>query len=162
MNPATGLAAPDFTLPVDGGATLSLRELRGRWVVLYFYPRDNTPGCTTEALDFRDFAPDFAALGAVVVGISRDSVKSHDGFKAKHALPFLLASDEDASVCQAYGVWQEKTRYGRTSLGIERSTFLIDAAGVVREVWSKVKVADHAAAVLSALRQHLGKEEGEK
>ncbi len=146
-----GDVAPDFTLPVDGGGTLTLSALRGRRVVLYFYPKDDTPGCTREACGFRDIFPDFSRAGATVIGISRDSTLRHDRFKAKFSLPFRLAADEDGKICEAYGVWVEKTQYGRTYMGIERTTFLIDERGVVSQVWRKVKVDGHAAAVLEAI-----------
>lgn len=150
MSVEEGQRAPDFTLPVDGGGTVSLKSLKGRKAVLYFYPKDDTPGCTQEACAFRDALPDFARARAVVVGISRDSVARHDAFKKKHGLDFPLAADADGTVCEAYGVWVEKRLYGRTYMGIERATFLIDEKGVVRAVWRKVKVAGHARAVLEA------------
>lgn len=134
----------------DGG-TVSLRELRGRWVVVYFYPRDNTPGCTTEAQDFRDRYAKFRRRGAEVIGVSRDSVKSHDGFAGKHALPFPLVSDADEAWCRAFDVIHEKTLYGRKHLGVVRSTFLIDPAGTLAAEWRGVKVAGHAEAVLAAI-----------
>lgn len=152
MSPNPGDPAPDFTLPTDGGGSLTLSELRGRKVVLYFYPKDDTSGCTREACDFRDRAPDIDAAGAVVVGVSKDGAKSHDRFKAKHALPFVLVADTDGAACAAYGVWVEKSMYGRKYMGIERATFLIDEAGVIREVWRKVKIGGHADAVLAAAR----------
>ena len=145
-----GDKAPDFTMATDGGGKLSLKALKGRKVVLYFYPRDDTPGCTTEACGFRDNLPDFSKVDAEIVGVSRDSVKRHDNFKAKYELPFQLVSDEDGAICEAYGVWVEKKNYGRTYMGIERATFLIDAKGVVREVWRKVKVNGHVEAVTQA------------
>jgi peroxiredoxin Q/BCP len=147
-----GDQAPDFTLPTDGGGDLTLSALKGRPVVVYFYPRDDTSGCTREAQDFTTLAPDFAAAGATVVGISRDTVKSHDRFKAKYTLGVTLASDVETTVQQAYGVWVEKTLYGRTSLGTERSTFLVDKDGRIRQLWRKVKVPGHAEAVLAAVR----------
>lgn len=150
MNIEEGRRAPDFTLPVDGGGTIALKGLRGRKVVLYFYPKDDTPGCTREACAFRDALPDFARAGAVVVGVSRDSAARHDAFKKKHGLGFPLAADADGKACEAYGVWVEKSLYGRAYMGIERATFLIDEKGVVRAVWRKVKVAGHAQAVLAA------------
>ncbi len=152
MTVEAGLLAPDFTLPTDGGGTLSLAALRGRPVVLYFYPKDDTPGCTKEACAFRDRWPDFSALDATVIGISKDAPKSHDRFKTKYALPFPLASDEEAVVARQYGVWVEKSRYGRTYMGMDRTTVLIDGTGVVRSIWRKVKVEGHAEAVLAALR----------
>ncbi len=149
----TGNAAPDFTLPADGGRTVSLSDFQGRAVVLYFYPKDMTPGCTTEAVDFRDLAPEFEESGAAVIGVSKDSVKRHDSFKAKHDLKFDLLSDTDGEVCEAYGVWVLKKLYGREYMGIERATFLIDETGTVRRVWRKVKVKGHAAEVLDSARE---------
>jgi peroxiredoxin Q/BCP len=150
MSVEVGGKAPDFTLPADGGGKISLKALKGKTVVLYFYPKDDTSGCTAEACAFRDSLPDFSKLKAEVIGVSRDSVASHDKFKKKYRLPFPLASDEDGKVCQAYGVWVEKSMYGRKYMGIERSTFLIDARGIVRGVWRKVKVDGHADEVLQA------------
>ena len=147
-----GDPAPDFALPRDGGGAVALSELRGRQVVLYFYPRDDTPGCTREAIAFTGLGPEFEAAGAVVIGVSKDSVAKHDKFVAKHALGVILASDEDGSVCEDYGVWVEKSMYGKTSMGIERATFLIGPAGTVRQVWRKVKVDGHAEAVLEAVK----------
>lgn len=147
-----GDTAPDFTLPTDDGGDVTLGALRGGPVILYFYPKDNTPGCTAEACDFRDSIADFSGAGATVVGISKDSVKRHDNFKAKYALPFTLASDADADACETYGVWKQKKLYGRTFMGIERSTFLIDADGIVRKVWRKVRVPGHVAEVLEAAK----------
>jgi peroxiredoxin Q/BCP len=140
--------APGFTLPADGGGTLSLKELAGLNVALYFYPKDDTPGCTAEACAFRDASPLFAGADTAIVGVSRDGVSSHDKFKAKHSLPFALLSDTDGSVCEAYGVWVEKSMYGRTYMGIERATFLIDRDGVIRHIWRNVKVPGHVDAVL--------------
>jgi peroxiredoxin Q/BCP len=150
MSLEVGDKAPDFSLPTDGGGKVSLKELRGKTVVLYFYPRDDTPGCTAEACAFRESLPDFSKVKAEVVGISRDSVASHDKFKKKFKLTFPLASDEDGKVTEAYGVWVEKSMYGKKYMGIERATFLIDAKGVIREVWHKVKVDGHADEVLKA------------
>ncbi|MEZ5686565.1 MAG: peroxiredoxin [Paracoccaceae bacterium] len=153
---AIGETAPDFTLPAtgpEGEGPLTLSALRPAPVVLYFYPKDNTPGCTTEALDFTRLAPEFAALGAVVVGVSKDSLAQHCKFAAKHALGVRLASDAEADTCERYGVWREKSMYGKTFMGIERSTVLIDGAGRVAALWPKVKVKDHAEAVLEAVRQ---------
>jgi peroxiredoxin len=147
---STGDNAPTFTLPTDGGGTLALDDLRGKKVVLYFYPKDSTPGCTTEAQNFRDHAKAFEKAGAVIVGASKDSVKRHENFKAKQAIPFTLVSDEDGTLCDAYGVWVLKKLYGREYMGIERATFLIDAKGVIREIWRKVRVKGHADAVLEA------------
>ena len=152
MSLDVGDKAPDFTLPADGGGTVSLKALKGKPVVLYFYPKDDTSGCTAEACAFRDALPDFSKVKAQIVGISRDSVASHDKFKKKYGLTFPLASDEDSKVCQAYGVWAEKSMYGRKYMGIERTTFLIDGKGVVRGVWRKVKVPGHADEVIAAAR----------
>ncbi|MPY70639.1 MAG: thioredoxin-dependent thiol peroxidase [Alphaproteobacteria bacterium] len=148
MSAELGDKAPDFILPTDGGGEVSLKKLKGRKVILYFYPKDDTPGCTTEACGFRDLMPDFSKAGAEIVGISRDSVKRHDNFKARYDLPFTLASDEDGTVCEAYGVWVEKVNYGRKYMGIERSTFLIDETGRIAGVWRKVRVKGHVEAVL--------------
>jgi peroxiredoxin Q/BCP len=150
MTLKVGDAAPDFTLPTDGGAEVTLSALRGHPVIVYFYPKDDTSGCTTEACGFRDALPDFK--GAAVIGISRDSVKSHDKFKAKHGLNFTLASDEAGAVTEAWGVWVEKSMYGKKYMGIERSTFLIDAAGTIREAWRKVSVPGHVDQVLKAVQ----------
>lgn len=147
-----GTQAPDFTLPRDGGGEISLSALKGRKVVLYFYPKDDTPGCTTEALDFTARAGDFDAAGAMVIGISKDSVKKHDKFVAKHGLGIALASDENSTTCEDYGVWVEKSMYGKTYMGVERTTVLIDTEGRVAQVWPKVKVAGHADEVLEAAR----------
>jgi len=147
-----GKKAPDFKLPTDGGGTVSLKALRGKPVVLYFYPKDDTSGCTAEACGFRDNLSKFNRVKAEVIGISRDPVKSHDKFKAKYDLPFTLASDEEGKVCEAYGTWVQKSLYGRKYMGIERATFLIDGAGVVRHVWRKVKVPGHVEDVLAAAK----------
>ncbi len=150
MSVEVGVKAPDFTLPSDGGGKVSLEALKGKAVVLYFYPKDDTSGCTAESCAFRDALPNFSKVKAAIVGISRDSVASHDKFKAKYGLTFPLASDEDGKVCEAYGTWVEKRMYGRKYMGIERSTFLIDAKGMVRNIWRKVKVPGHAEEVLEA------------
>jgi peroxiredoxin Q/BCP len=147
-----GKKAPDFKLPTDGGGTVSLKALRGKPVVLYFYPKDDTSGCTAEACGFRDNLPKFDRVKAEVVGISRDSVKSHDKFKAKYELPFALASDEEGKVSDAYGTWVQKSMYGRKYMGMERATFLIDKEGVVRHIWRKVKVPGHVEQVLAAVK----------
>jgi peroxiredoxin Q/BCP len=152
MSVEIGLPAPDFAVPADGGGTISLSALKGRPVVLYFYPKDDTPGCTKEACGFRDAMPDFSKVDAAIVGVSKDSVKRHDNFKAKYDLNFALASDEDGAVCEAYGVWVKKKNYGREYMGIERATFLIDKDGIVREVWRKVRVNGHVEAVLETAR----------
>lgn len=146
-----GDSAPDFTLPRDGGETVSLKNFKGKKVVLYFYPKDDTPGCTTEAKDFTAEANAFKKAGAAVIGLSKDSVKRHDNFKAKHDLSVILASDEDGKVLEEYGVWVEKMNYGRKYMGIERSTFLIDGTGKIRKIWRKVRVKGHVAAVLEAV-----------
>jgi peroxiredoxin Q/BCP len=150
-----GDKAPAFAGVTDGGGTLSLKDLKGKKgekVVLYFYPKDATPGCTTEAQGFRDAIGHFAKSGAVIVGVSRDSVKRHDNFKAKYDLPFTLISDEDGTICEAYGVWQEKKNYGKTYMGIVRSTFLIDEAGKIAAVWRNLRVKGHVDNVLDAVR----------
>ncbi len=152
MSLKVGDKAPDFTLPTDGGGSISLKELKGKTVVLYFYPRDDTPGCTAEACAFRDSLPDFSKVEAEVVGISRDSVASHDKFKKKFKLPFPLASDEDGNVTEAYGVWVEKSMYGKKYMGIGRATFLIDGKGVILDIWRKVKVDGHTDEVLKAAK----------
>ncbi len=144
--------APDFTLPRDGGGEVTLSEQRGRAVVLFFYPRDDTPGCTKESIGFSEQLQAFADAGANVFGISRDTVAKHDKFVAKHGLTTPLLSDEGQSVCEDYGVWVEKNMYGRKSMGIERSTFLIDADGKIARVWRKVKVPGHVDEVLEAAR----------
>jgi thioredoxin-dependent peroxiredoxin len=150
MSVEPGQKAPDFTLPTDGNGSVTLSQLAGRKVVLYFYPKDDTSGCTAEACGFRDSFPDYRDTDAVVIGISKDSVASHDKFKKKHNLPFILASDSAGEVCEKYGAWVEKSMYGRKYMGIDRSTFLIDGSGAVRGVWRKVRVPGHVAAVLTA------------
>lgn len=149
----TGAEAPDFTLPSSDGGNVSLSELRGKPVVLYFYPRDDTPGCTTEACSFRDRKKELTKLGAVVLGVSADTVDSHVKFRDKHDLNFPLLADEDHQVAEAYGTWREKTRFGKKSMGIQRSTFLIDAEGKVRKVWKSVQVDGHDEQVLAALKE---------
>jgi peroxiredoxin Q/BCP len=141
-----------YTLPRDGGGEVSLADFAGRKVVLYFYPKDDTSGCTTEALDFTRLAPDFEAAVAAVIGVSKDSVKKHDKFKEKHGLAVILASDEAGDLCERYGVWAEKSMYGKKYMGIERSTFLIAADGRIARAWRGVKVPGHAQAVLDAVR----------
>lgn len=148
----TGDTAPDFTLPRDGGGQITLSALRPGKVVLYFYPKDATPGCTLEAQDFNALLPEFTAAGCTVIGISKDSVKSHDKFCAKHGLSIILASDEDSDTCEKYGVWGEKSMYGKVYMGIERTTYLIDGAGKIAESWHKVSVKGHADAVLAAAK----------
>jgi peroxiredoxin Q/BCP len=147
-----GQTAPDFTLPRDGGGIVSLSDLRGKQVVLYFYPKDDTSGCTKEGIAFSEAVDAFEATGAVVVGVSKDSVEKHDKFIAKHDLKVILASDAEGTVCGDYGVWVEKNMYGKTYMGIERATFLIATDGTVKQVWRKVKIPGHAAEVLEAAR----------
>lgn len=147
-----GQPAPGFIMPADGGREISLRGLRGKKVVLYFYPKDDTSGCTREALEFTRFTPDFSAAGAVVIGVSRDPVAKHEKFIAKHGLSVTLASDAEGEVCERYGTWVEKSLYGRRYMGIDRATFLIDSDGIIRQVWRKVKVPGHVEAVLTAAR----------
>ncbi len=147
-----GDAAPAFTMPTDGGGSTALADLKGSAVVLYFYPRDDTPGCTKEAIAFTGLIGEFRAAGATVIGVSKDTVAKHDKFKTKYDLDVVLAADEDGSVCEAYGVWVEKNMYGKKSMGIERSTFLIDGAGKLARVWRKVKVPGHAEEVLEAVK----------
>jgi peroxiredoxin Q/BCP len=148
----TGEPAPALDLPIAGGGRISLKKLKGTPVVIYFYPKDDTPGCTTEALNFTEKAKEFARLGAQVIGVSRDSCLSHEKFAAKHGLSVTLACDEDGDVCQRYGVWVEKKLYGRSYMGVERATFLVDPKGRIAQVWCKVKVKAHAEAVLEAIR----------
>jgi peroxiredoxin Q/BCP len=145
-----GAAAPSFDLPTDGAGRLSLAMLKGKAVVLYFYPKDDTSGCTQEAIEFNGLRKDFEKAGAVVLGVSPDPVKMHDKFKAKHGLEFGLLSDETKDMLEAYGVWVEKSMYGRKYMGVERTTFLIGANGKIARVWNKVKVPGHAADVLAA------------
>ena len=148
----TGSDAPDFTLPRDGGEQMTLSALRPKAVVLYFYPRDDTPGCTKEAIAFTDHLAAFEAAGAVILGVSKDTVAKHEKFRDKHGLGVALLSDAESDVCERYGVWVEKNMYGKKSMGIERATFLIDGDGRVAQVWRKVKVPGHAEAVLEALQ----------
>jgi len=149
-----GKKVPAFSAPASGGGeTFDLASVKGKALVLYFYPKDNTPGCTSEAQDFRDLYPEFAAAGADIVGVSRDSLKSHDNFVAKFELPFRLLSDADETLCKLFDVMKQKLMYGRKVLGIERSTFLIDKKGVLRQQWRKVRVKGHAEEVLAAVRE---------
>ncbi|MGO0059337.1 thioredoxin-dependent thiol peroxidase [Brevibacillus fluminis] len=149
---SVGQAAPAFSLPASNNRTISLSDYKGSYVVLYFYPKDMTPGCTTEACDFRDYHGDFAKLNTIVLGISPDDVKSHDKFTVKHELPFPLLADTDHQVAEAYGVWVLKKMYGREYMGIERSTFVIDPEGNIAKAWTKVKVKGHVQEVLDFIR----------
>ena len=145
-----GSKAPGFSLPTDGNKEPDLFTLQGTPTVLFFYPKDDTPGCTTEAIGFSERIKDFEKLGVTVIGVSRDTVTKHAKFRAKHNLSVILGSDEDGKVCEAYGVWVEKNMYGRKYMGIERTTFLIDESGKIREIWRKVKVKGHVDAVYDA------------
>jgi peroxiredoxin Q/BCP len=149
---AEGTMAPDFTLPADGGGEVTLSDYRGKKVVLYFYPKDNTSGCTTEACNFRDDYSEITSAGAIVLGVSPDSVKSHDGFKLKYDLPFRLLSDPDHAVAELYGAWGEKKMYGKTYMGIIRSTYVIDEKGKIIKVFPKVKVKEHSKEIVDVLR----------
>jgi len=148
-----GARAPKFTLPADGGGKIALNDLKGQKIVLYFYPKDDTPGCTVEAIDFSKAIKKFENAGAAVIGVSKDSVERHDKFKAKHKLKVVLAADEDGKVLEKYGVWIEKNMYGKKFMGIERATFLIDEKGVIRRIWRKVRVKGHVDAVLEAVKE---------
>ncbi len=150
----TGDIAPDFTLPTNGGGEITLSDLRGQMVVVYFYPKDMTPGCTTEALDFTALRPEFDQIGVKIIGISKDPVKRHDKFIDKHQLTITLASDEDGKVCEAYGVWVLKKLYGREYMGIQRATFLIGPDGKILHIWPKVRVKGHAQEVLETALQY--------
>ncbi len=147
-----GDKSPAFELPRDGEGIISLKSLKGRKLVLYFYPKDDTSGCTREAIDFNALKKDFAKAGAEIIGVSPDPVKSHDKFKAKHGLDIALIADEAKTMLEAYGVWTEKSMYGRKYMGVERTTFLIDGAGKIARVWNKVKVPGHAEEVLEAAK----------
>ncbi|MFO0998552.1 MAG: thioredoxin-dependent thiol peroxidase [Alphaproteobacteria bacterium] len=148
-----GDRAPAITLPTDGGGTVRLSELKGKKVVLYFYPKDDTSGCTKEACEFRDAHKAFKKLGVEIIGVSKDSVERHDKFKEKYDLPFALGSDAEGKASAAYGTWIKKTLYGRNYMGMERATFLIDEKGVIRGMWRKVKVAGHVEEVLAAAKK---------
>ena len=152
MSVEIGKPAPEFVLPTDGGGRLRLKDLRGKKVVLYFYPKDSTSGCTAEACGFRDSMPELTRAGITVVGVSRDSVDSHDRFKSKYGLPFTLAADLEGKICEGYGTWIEKSMYGRKYMGLDRATFLIDEKGMVRAIWRKVKVPGHVEEVLKAAK----------
>lgn len=152
QQPQAGNKAPDFTLQVAEDTSISLKDLVGKNVVLYFYPKDDTPGCTIEAKDFRDLIKEFDRTSTVVIGVSRDDLNSHQKFKEKFCLPFPLGADTDGSVCSDYGVWVEKSMYGKKYMGIERATFLIDGTGTIRRTWPKVKVEGHVKEVLEAVK----------
>jgi peroxiredoxin Q/BCP len=152
MSVEAGKKAPDFSATTDGGGKVKLSDFKGENVILYFYPKDDTPGCTKEACGFRDAKPNFSKAKAVVLGVSKDSVARHDKFRDKYDLNFPLLSDEDGKICEKYGTWIEKSLYGRKYMGIDRATFLIDGKGVVRQVWRKVKVPGHVEEVLAALK----------
>ena len=152
MSVEEGKAAPAFNLESTDGEKISLSGLKGKKVVLYFYPKDDTPGCTTEACNFRDSFADFKKAGAVILGVSPDALKSHEKFKSKFNLPFPLLADEDHAVAEKYGVWKEKSMYGKKYMGIERSTFVIDGAGKIAKIFAKVKVAEHHEEVLEAVK----------
>lgn len=147
-----GDKAPDFTAEFDNGQEVRPEDLRGKNLVIYFYPKDDTPGCTMQAKDFRDNMQAFADAGTVIIGVSKDSVASHDKFKQKYCLPFPLASDGSGAMCEAYGTWVEKSLYGKRYMGIDRATFLIDATGTIRNIWRKVKVDGHVKEVLEAAK----------
>ncbi|MBM3622192.1 MAG: thioredoxin-dependent thiol peroxidase [Alphaproteobacteria bacterium] len=152
MSVEEGKKAPDFTAATDGGKKLKLSDLRGKAVILYFYPKDDTPGCTKEACGFRDSLPNFGKAKATVIGVSKDGIARHDKFKAKYDLNFPLVADEDGKICEKYGTWIEKSLYGRKYMGIDRATFLIDGTGTVRKIWRKVKVPGHVEEVLDAAK----------
>ena len=150
---AIGDTAPDFTLPTDGGGEIALSSFKGQKVIIYFYPKDNTPGCTTESCEFNEALPNFEKLNTAIIGISKDSVKKHDNFKAKYGFQFPLASDENSDTCERYGVWKEKNMYGKKFWGIERSTFLIEENGKIEAIWNKVKVKGHVEAVQAEIEK---------
>ena len=152
MSLTIGDKAPDFTIATDGGGTFSLLEMRGHNVIIYFYPKDDTPGCTKEACEFRDSLPDFSNSSSKIIGISKDTVAKHDKFKSKYDLPFALGADLEGDVCEVYGTWVEKSMYGRQYMGIERATFLVDKEGVIQGIWRKVKVKGHVEEVLGAVQ----------
>jgi len=146
-----GIKAPEFSLQADDGKKYSLKEFKGKTVVLYFYPKDNTSGCTAEACDFRDNIKVFAKKNTIILGISKDSVKSHQNFKEKYSLPFTLLSDENTEILEKYGVWKEKSMYGRKYMGVERSTFIIDAKGIIKKIFKNVKVKGHIEELLNSI-----------
>ncbi|MBN8827804.1 MAG: thioredoxin-dependent thiol peroxidase [Sphingobacteriia bacterium] len=144
--------APEFEAIDDEGNTVSLSKFKGKKLVLYFYPKDNTPGCTTEAQDFRDLNEEIVKLNTLILGVSKDSTKSHQGFKQKYCLPFSLLTDSTGKMCEDYGVWVEKSMYGKKYMGIERTTFLIDENGIIKKIWNKVSVTNHAKEVLNTIK----------
>ena len=152
MSLTIGDKAPDFTIATDGGGTFCLSEMVGHNVIIYFYPKDDTPGCTKEACEFRDSLPDFSKSSSKIIGISKDTVAKHDKFKSKYELPFTLGADLEGDVCEIYGTWVEKSMYGRQYMGIERATFLVDKEGVLQGIWRKVKVKGHVEEVLGAVQ----------
>ena len=152
MSLTIGDKAPDFTVATDGGGTFCLSEMMGHNVIIYFYPKDDTPGCTKEACEFRDSLPDFSNSSSKIIGISKDTVAKHDKFKSKYDLPFMLGADLEGDVCGVYGTWVEKSMYGRQYMGIERATFLVDKEGVLQGIWRKVKVKGHVEEVLGAVQ----------
>ena len=154
MTLSIGDKAPDFSMPSDGGGTVTLSDFKGRYLVLYFYPKDDTPGCTKEAIGFTETRPQFDALNASILGVSKDTPAKHDKFIAKHGLKVGLGSDESGEMIESYGVWVEKNMYGKKYMGIERATYLIGPDGTILEIWRKVRVKDHVAAVLTALQKH--------
>ena len=147
-----GDKAPDFDLPTQSGDNIKLADFAGQKLVIYFYPKDNTPGCTLEAKDFRDLLADFDAANTKIIGVSKDSIKKHQNFCDKYELPFDLISDEKGDMCERYGVWAEKSMFGKKYMGINRTTFLVDGSGVIQKIWPKVKVTGHAAEVLEAAK----------
>ncbi len=151
-----GSPAPNFTLPANGGNEVSLSAQSGKFTVLYFYPKDDTPGCTKEAIGFTEAKAEFDALNTVIIGVSKDTVAKHETFIAKHDIDVVLGSDEDGSMIEDYGVWVEKNMYGKKYMGIERATYLIGPDGKILEIWRKVRVKDHVETVLNAVRQHAG------
>ena len=152
MSLKVGDRAPDFSVPTDIESNISLSNFKGKKAVIFFYPRDNTPGCTKECVQFSEAIDEFASAGTVVIGTSKDSIKSHVNFRQKHNLQIYLASDSTGSMVAAYGVWVEKQNYGRKYMGIERSTFLVDESGIIRRIWRKVRVANHVDDVLEAIK----------
>ena len=154
MTLSIGDKAPDFSMPSDGGGTVTLSDFKGRYLVLYFYPKDDTPGCTKEAIGFTENKSEFDALNASILGISKDTPAKHDKFIAKHDLKVSLGSDESGDMIESYGVWVEKNMYGKKYMGIERATYLIGPDGNILEIWRKVRVKEHVAAVLTAVQKH--------